>query len=178
MNERTACDRNRDVYDSVAVAEVYATSFVRKGLLDAERRILALLGDWVYGKEILDIGVGGGRTAPQLHALASRYVGIDYAAAMVDRCRGLFPTLDFRCCDARDMKEFDSDSFDVAWFSFNGIDYVSPEGRVPHPRGGPPHLEAGRDLLFFVPQSPGQAVETAATSVVRPRPEPRTAPDP
>ena len=28
------------------------------------------------------------------------------------------------------MKEFDSDSFDVAWFSFNGIDYVSPEGRV------------------------------------------------
>ena len=64
MNVRTACDRNRDVYDSVAVAEVYATSFVRKGLLDAERRILALLGDWVYGKEILDIGVGGGRTAP------------------------------------------------------------------------------------------------------------------
>jgi len=112
------------------VADIYATSFVRMGLLDAERKILSRLGDHAAGKVILDIGVGGGRTAPHLHSIASRYVGIDYAAEMVERCREQFPGLDFRLCDAQAMVEFDADSFDFAWFSFNGIDYASPEGRV------------------------------------------------
>lgn len=130
MGSETACEWNRKVYDSADVTEIYATSFVRMGLLDAEKRILAQLDDRIRGQAILDIGVGGGRTAPHLHAIASRYVGIDYAEEMVRRCRAQFPGLDFRRCDARDLSEFESESFDLAWFSFNGIDYAAPEGRI------------------------------------------------
>ena len=71
MGGLTPGDWNQSALDSVAVAEIYATSFVRKRLLDAEKQILSLLGDRVAGKEILDIGVGGGRTAP-IYTLSPR----------------------------------------------------------------------------------------------------------
>jgi SAM-dependent methyltransferase len=130
MVARTACERNRLVYDSAAVAEVYATSFVRMGLLDAEKVILARLGDRITGKAVLDLGVGGGRTAPHLGALAGRYLGVDYADAMVQRSQVQFPGLDFRVGDARRLDGIGGDEFDVVWFSFNGIDYVDPDGRT------------------------------------------------
>jgi SAM-dependent methyltransferase len=130
MGGRTLCDWNQGVYDSPAIADVYADSFVRMGLLDAERRILDRLGNLLEGKAILDIGVGGGRTAAYLGEIAGRYVGIDYAKEMVSRCRERFPGLDFRRLDARDMSEFAKRSFDVVLFSFNGIDYTLPDGRV------------------------------------------------
>jgi SAM-dependent methyltransferase len=130
MDEQAAHEWNRRVYDSAAVVEMYATSFVRMGLLEAEKRIIAHLGDRIVGRSVLDIGVGGGRTAPHLHAIAGRYLGIDYAPEMIRRCRGQFPGLEFRCCDARHLECCDSESFEVAWFSFNGIDYAFPADRI------------------------------------------------
>jgi SAM-dependent methyltransferase len=49
---------------------------------------------------------------------------------MIRRCRAQFPGLEFRCWDARDLGGCESSSFDVAWFSFNGIDYAFPRDRV------------------------------------------------
>lgn len=79
---------------------------------------------------ILDVGVGAGRTTLHLSAVASRYVGIDYADAMVARCRLKFPDLTFQTMDATDMSSFATGSFDVVVFSFNGIDTIpDPQGR-------------------------------------------------
>lgn len=72
--------------------------------------------------DILDIGVGGGRTTPFLSSTARRYVGIDYSEAMVAACRERFPLREFVVVDALDMSAFAAESFDVAIFSFNGID--------------------------------------------------------
>jgi len=76
------------------------------------------------GMAILDIGVGGGRTAPRLSQLSSRYVGIDYAEGMVAACKRRFPHLDFRHGDATDLGEFRDGEFDAVVFSFNGIDCI------------------------------------------------------
>ena len=130
MDGQIIYERNRSVYDSAAVAEIYAGSFVEMGLLKTEEVILSRLGDRIVGRAVLDIGVGGGRTVPHLHAIAGRYVGIDYAQEMISRCRQRFPDVEFHRADAIDLAVFAGDSFDVAWFSFNGIDYAVPADRV------------------------------------------------
>jgi SAM-dependent methyltransferase len=77
--------------------------------------------------DVLDLGVGGGRTTPYLSCLAQRYVGVDYAAEMVKVCREKFPQLDFVEADAADMAMLPNNSFDVVFFSFNGLDVLSPD---------------------------------------------------
>jgi ubiquinone/menaquinone biosynthesis C-methylase UbiE len=84
------------------------------------------------GSAILDLGVGGGRTTPYLAKRASRYVGVDYAPAMVKACEAKFrnvkfPKLEFKVADAANLSIFPDASFDVVVFAFNGIDYVLPD---------------------------------------------------
>jgi SAM-dependent methyltransferase len=119
-------ERNRKAYESADVARYYAGG---TGLLEEERAILDRYGPAWAGKSLLDLGVGGGRTTPHFRAFCGRYVGVDYAEPMVRRCRERFPRVDFRLCDARDLRPFGDREFDVVWFSFNGIDYVSFEDR-------------------------------------------------
>lgn len=112
-------DTNLQTYQSAEVAAHYALA---SGLDEPER---ALFERWLKsGMAILDIGVGGGRTTPYLKKIASRYVGIDYAPAMIDIAKGRFPDTDFRVCDATDMAEFADGDFDSVVFSFNGIDNI------------------------------------------------------
>jgi len=82
------------------------------------------------GSVILDLGVGAGRTTPFLAKYAKRYVGLDYASAMVDACRSRFPDLEFHCGDAADLSMFETASFDVVVFSYNGMGHLSHEGRA------------------------------------------------
>jgi ubiquinone/menaquinone biosynthesis C-methylase UbiE len=49
---------------------------------------------------------------------------------MIAICRERFPVMDFRLCDARNLSMFSDNSFDVVFFSFNGIDYVGHAGRL------------------------------------------------
>src|SRR5262249_13250127 len=55
------------------------------------------------GGEILDLGVGGGRTTKFLSDRASRYLGVDYSQPMIDACRRKFPKLEFVVADAADL---------------------------------------------------------------------------
>ena len=82
------------------------------------------------GQAILDLGVGAGRTTPYLARDASRYVGLDYAAAMVEACQIRFPALEFVCGDAADLSMFETASFDVVVFSYNGMGHLSDAGRA------------------------------------------------
>lgn len=78
------------------------------------------------GMDIVDIGVGAGRTAPYLSALARGYVGLDIAPAMVARCRERFPELQFIVGDATDLCLRDG-SCDAVVFSANGFDHLDSE---------------------------------------------------
>jgi SAM-dependent methyltransferase len=79
------------------------------------------------GMDVLDLGVGTGRTTPALRALGGRYVGVDVAEEMVRAAREAHPGTDFRTGDASDLSDFADGSFDAVVFSYNGIDYIHPE---------------------------------------------------
>jgi ubiquinone/menaquinone biosynthesis C-methylase UbiE len=74
--------------------------------------------------------VGGGRTTPFLSANSRTYIGIDYCSAMVNACLKKFPSLQFFTLDASDLSFFKAEKFNVAVFSFNGVDYLSDTQRL------------------------------------------------
>lgn len=99
------------------------------GWLERGEQIAVLsVAEAVRGAPILDIGVGGGRTAPLMKEISTDYCGIDFAPKMVATARGRFPGFDFREMDARRM-DFGDGVFALATFSYNGIDTVDFEGR-------------------------------------------------
>lgn len=103
-------------------ADDYELTDSERGLFDAHLR---------PGMDVLDLGVGGGRTTPYLSALSGggTYVGLDVAEPMVAACQERFPHLAFHHADAADLSLFGDGSFDAVVFSFNGIDYVAPGQR-------------------------------------------------
>jgi ubiquinone/menaquinone biosynthesis C-methylase UbiE len=124
-------DKNWKTYASPGVVNHYAKLSL---LQPAEKTVLDLLQNQLSSMKMLDIGVGGGRTTKHFSQAAAEYIGIDYSVDMVTVCKKRFAassqTMQFEVCDARDMSQFQDDSFDFILFSFNGIDYISNSDRL------------------------------------------------
>ncbi|HEY7626686.1 MAG TPA: class I SAM-dependent methyltransferase [Ilumatobacteraceae bacterium] len=123
----TAQDRvNRTVWMELGQVARFASA---AGWIDRSERVLV---ERVMGGrtdlEVLDIGVGGGRTVPLLSTSAARYVGIDFLEELVAAARRRFPDADLRVGDARAL-DFPDASFDVVMFSSNGLDAISHADR-------------------------------------------------
>jgi ubiquinone/menaquinone biosynthesis C-methylase UbiE len=119
-------DANREVFDRVA------DTYVDLALMPAERAVLARLGDRLKEFEMLDLGVGAGRTGYTFAPLVRHYVGLDYSPRMLKRAGKLLGErtgVELVLGNARDLPMV-SDSFDFALFSFNGIDAVGHEDRL------------------------------------------------
>ena len=80
------------------------------------------------GADVLDIGVGGGRTVPLLCPRAASYVAIDFVGELVAAAIQRFPEVDIRVGDARQL-DFPDASFDVVFFSINGLDAIAHDDR-------------------------------------------------
>jgi len=115
-------NENLSVYNSSLVAEHYAGLDY---LSPCEQEIFN--NHLRPGMDILDLGVGGGRTTGYLSGIAKRYVGVDYAPNMIEACRAKYPALEFHTADAADLSMFADTSFDAVVFAFNGIDYIVPD---------------------------------------------------
>lgn len=133
---------------------------VEKGLYEVERRAI----DSHFTRPdatVLDLGCGTGRTTAVLDRIGFDVVGVDVSEPMVQRARQLLPHVEFRSGDARDL-QFDDDRFDYVLFSFNGLDYVHPEGdryvalreiwRVLKPGGT--FVFSSHNPFYFVPADP------------------------
>ncbi len=122
MGKPAVDDQNLRAFSSEDAVATYTRS---TSLMPAEahlfRRYLPA------GMAILDVGVGGGRTTPTLSALASSYVGLDYAEKMVQHCQATYPSLRFEVGNAADLSRFPEASFDAVVFSFNGVDCLFPD---------------------------------------------------
>ena len=117
-----ARDPNLRVYDSVEVAEHYASLSY---LTPCEQHMFdSHVG---VGSRVLEIGVGGGRVSGYLLQRASSYTGVDYAPRMVEACHQKYPAADFRVADASDLSEFSDGSFDNVVMAFNTIDCLVPD---------------------------------------------------
>jgi len=122
---------NKDVYGSEDIVKGYSGG---EGLQKPEETILNELRNKLPNMKMLDIGVGAGRTTKYFAPLAKLYVGVDYSEKMIKICqqryRGFPKELSFEVADARALKSFESNYFDLVLFSFNGIDYMSHQDRL------------------------------------------------
>lgn len=103
-------------------------------LFAAEEAVLQDMGAALNNYDMLDIGVGGGRTTGHLISKVRSYTGIDFATGMVRHCTktypaGQYPHSRFLEMDARSLN-FDGGTFDFVLFSFNGIDSIVANDRV------------------------------------------------
>lgn len=139
---------NRRVFERVA------PSYRDLALKPAERTVLGRFCRSWADFEMLDLGVGSGRTGWTFAPLVRRYVGIDYAPPMVQRARRLLgddPNVTIEVGDARDLGTVDG-SFDFVLFSFNGIDAVGREDRLTILRGVRDKLRPTGHFLFSAHQ--------------------------
>src|SRR2546423_5209362 len=99
-------------------------------ILKPEAVILEKITPLIGGKKLLDIGIGAGRTTKFLLEISGDYTGIDYIADSIELARKKYPGATFLCCDARDLRAFDDETFAFVLFSFNAIDYMVDEDRM------------------------------------------------
>ena len=141
---------NREFYSSPEMVDYYAR---KEGVTACERYAFDKCAR--PGDAILDIGVGGGRTTGYLAPKAGRYVGLDYSQEMVVAAQVKYPEFQFHCADASDLSFLADGSFDVAVFSFNGIDCIPHRLRqIGLPAGSWARAEGGGSLCLLFAQCP------------------------
>ena len=114
-----------DAYERPQVARAYAA---RSALTPAEIAALAEAGACTRG-DVLDLGVGGGRTTAHLRGTARSYRALDLSAAMVEACRARYPGVAVEVGDARTLAGHGGETYDLVLFSFNGIDDMDHDDR-------------------------------------------------
>lgn len=128
VNEQPLLDSvNKNAYAKTKVLDYYNKL---DELFPAEKVLFEKLSPQIKNSKILDIGIGGGRTTKYLLPLASDYTGVDYVQQFIEQVKGKFDGGNYLVGDARNLKEFEDETFDFVLFSYNGIDYVSHEDRL------------------------------------------------
>lgn len=122
-----ATDLSRAAYESPDIVALYGRP---DGLQKPEETLLAQLRPSLGRLDMLDIGVGGGRTTRHFAPLARTYLGVDYSAAMIAHCRLAFPSFQFAVADARHLGFAADESYDFVLFSYNGIDHLDRGERM------------------------------------------------
>lgn len=118
---------DRRTYEDAAVVAAYGRD---SALQPAEKLILTKLPPTIAQMDMLDIGVGAGRTARHFAPLVRSYLGIDYSHAMIEYCQAQQPNTRFEVCDARALDFAADASFDLVLFSYNGIDHLHAADRT------------------------------------------------
>ena len=104
-------DPNLDIFNAPEVASYYSSL---NYLTPCERLLFDQYLSW--GMTILESGSGWRRKTSYLSSIAGRYVGADYAAAMIAACQRKFPNLEFEVVGATDLSIFTASSPGVpAW---------------------------------------------------------------
>lgn len=89
-------------------------SIFKEYLLDKEARVLVA-------------GCGTGRIPFHLIRRGfSKIVAFDIIPDVIEIARKINPNIDFRVMDATNLKELETESFDLVIFPYNGIDYIYP----------------------------------------------------
>lgn len=99
-------------------------------LMRAEALALLKYQPYFADKNILDIGIGTGRTTVYLAPMAKEYVGIDFSPTFIDFVNKTMPHVTAKLGDMRDLGDYKSERFDFVLGSFNVLDVVTHEDRI------------------------------------------------
>jgi SAM-dependent methyltransferase len=119
-------DLNRGVYHSPGVYRHYLSTH----LTPPEIACFLRYQPFIFGRTVLDIGVGAGRTSRYLAPLARHYEGVDYSPVMVSYMKEAMPDIRIRQADFRDLGIFDDRSIDFLVASDNVIDTLCHQDRL------------------------------------------------
>ena len=117
---------NRSVYNSPGVYRYYLS----KLLMPPEISCLLKYQPQFAGRDVLDIGVGAGRTSRYLAPLARRYEAVDYSPVMVAYMKEAMPEISVREANFRDLGAFADGSFGFIFAADNVIDALSHPDRL------------------------------------------------
>ncbi len=137
-------DVNRAIYASPRVYRYYLS----RRLTPAEIACFEKYSAKIRGGDILDVGVGAGRTAYHLAPIARRYEAIDYSPVMVSYMRKTFSSLNVHQADFANLSIFPDSSFDFVFAADNVIDALSHENRLRALRESARVLRPGGILAF------------------------------
>ena len=117
---------NQRVYFTKGVEQIYS----QRGLYPTEAlALLRVIAEFPH-RDILDLGVGTGRTGRYLSQLATHYECIDYSPVMIEHLQKNAPELHARQGDMRDLSAFGDASFDFVFAAANLVDAVSHADRL------------------------------------------------
>jgi len=117
---------NRLVYHASGVDRQYASRLLSR----IETLALLAYQPAFAGKEVLDVGVGTGRTTAYLAPLARRYVGVDYSPVMIGSFRATYPGLASHLGDLTDLSFAADGTFAFVFGPSNVLDAVSHDDRL------------------------------------------------
>lgn len=110
-------------YNNADVVDLYERR-ARSGLRTEEIHLLE--HHFASGARVLDLGCGTGRTTLPLMASGFDVLPVDLAIGLLASARLASPRARYVLMDATALG-FEDDSFDIVFFSFNGIDCISPK---------------------------------------------------
>jgi len=117
---------NRAVYYSRGVHRYYLSRL----LTPPENACLLKYQPYFAGRDVLDVGVGAGRTTRYLAPLARHYEAIDYSPVMVDYFKKTMPGINIRQADFRDLRTLEDRTLDFVFATDNVIDALSHQDRL------------------------------------------------
>jgi SAM-dependent methyltransferase len=115
------------LYQRWVVTQLYSRS---RGLTAAERVIAGRFDEDLRGRDVLELGVGGGRVARELAPIARRYVGVDRFAQMIDESRQRLAVGEYQVADMRDLSAFPDGAFHSVLAPANVVDAVGDADRL------------------------------------------------
>ncbi len=118
---------NKTTYSRADVVKYYQN---KEPLLKTEEVLFEKLSATLSKSVVLDIGIGGGRTTKHLLPMCKEYIGVDYVPEFAEATAKKYPNAKIICSDATDLKEFEAESVDFVFFSYNGIDSITNEQRL------------------------------------------------
>lgn len=110
---------NYDTFSSKLSLQEYDRVFLKSYEADAINKYFKKEFD------ILDLGCGAGRTTAVFQQKGFKVIGVDISQELIGLAKKRHPQIDFRIGDASNLN-FSADTFDVVFFSFNGLDYIYP----------------------------------------------------
>lgn len=126
----TDWDRQDEINRAVYYSPRVYRSYLSDSLKAAESICLTKYQSHIQNKDVLDIGVGAGRTARYLAPLARRYEAVDYSPVMVAYVKKTMPRINVCQADFRDLTTFADESFDFILATDNVIDALPHLGRL------------------------------------------------